>query len=258
MTISQMSSNSVYSTGLYGYNNNKNSSKSKLNLESLTAASSGSMDNIKISRQGRMMSRISEMPDVSSMTNDEFRDMLTGIQNEMQESGIDTSNMKDPSQLSDAEIEQMKTQMQKMQEKMQEKINSMTNSSGMAGMGGISGIPSGGGKSGMSGVSGANSMSGSGDVSSLLNTSNDENDDSSSTNLYSKTSYELRQMLNDGSITQSEYDTEIARRETSKSDDYDAQIARNQKAIDAYNTLMSVYSSQKTSLTDLSSSFQLA
>lgn len=236
MTISQMSSNSVYSTGLYGYNNNKNISKSKLNLESLTAASSGSMDNIKISRQGRMMSRISEMPDVSSMTNDEFRDMLTGIQNEMQESGIDTSNMKDPSQLSDVEIEQMKAQMQKMQEK----INSMTNSSGMAGMGGISGIPSGGGKSGMSGVSGANSMSGSGDISSLLNTSNDEDDDSSSTNLYSKTSYELRQMLNDGSITQSEYDTEIARRETSKSDDYDAQIARNQKAIDAYNTLMSV------------------
>lgn len=255
MNISQMSSSSVYSTDLYSYNN-QSSNKSKRNLESLTTESSGSMDNIKISQQGRMMSRMSDMPDVSSMSNDEFREMLTSMQDDMQKNGVDTSNMQDPSQLSDIETEQMKAQMQKIQEKMQEKMSGMTSSSGMTGKNGMP--PSGK----MSGMPSVNGMSGSSDINSLLSTINSEDseDDSSSSKLYSKTSYELRQMLNDGSITQSEYNTEIARRDASKSDkDYDAQVARNQKAIEAYTTVMNAYnSSQKTSLTDLSSLFQLA
>lgn len=82
---------------------------------SSSSTTSASFDSVSFSSTGRMMAAEgSHPPDFDAMSTDEFRDHLVELQEKMAADGIDTSNMVDPSTLSDDDLNALKDEMSAM------------------------------------------------------------------------------------------------------------------------------------------------
>ncbi len=80
-----------------------------------SSVSTSSYDSVSISSAGKMMAAEGKHPpDFDSMSTDDFRDHLVKLQEEMAANGVDTSNLTDPSTLSDEDLQTLKDEMSAM------------------------------------------------------------------------------------------------------------------------------------------------
>lgn len=105
---------SIYSSQLSSiYSASTASSTSFLDaMESTASSTTQNYDTIEISSEGRMASMPPRgpRPDFESMSTEDFREHLIEVQTQMANDGIDISSLNDPAEMTDEELDALKTE----------------------------------------------------------------------------------------------------------------------------------------------------